>query len=270
MLVYKSPPTAGEVEEVVLNLQGFLLEAILPPVRQCQLPRNHNRLIDMKQAVTLTGLGSQHFHTAVRGVSAIYQAFKMHLSARGCQLRTWAPGCDAGQSLTLTFSNRILMSARDAEGETKQDLGRFVDPFNILRPLLRTEVHTMENHVDYWKRTSDKTAQETIVRFEPFKPEMFNLSNMVEVQVSFQVVRVGRHDYVFVPKLRAMCLLNREAELVTKAPVVPRKTIKRKVGYGNGVEDGQEEGQVPERAMKRLCLVDADGDASHADDSRGN
>ena len=36
MLVYKSPPTAGEVEEVVLNLQGFLLEAILPPVRQCQ------------------------------------------------------------------------------------------------------------------------------------------------------------------------------------------------------------------------------------------
>lgn len=98
------------------------------------MPRNHNRLIDLRQAVTLTGLGSQRFHTAVRGVSAVYQAFKMHLSARGCQLRTWAPGCDAGQSLTLTFSNRILMSAKDAEGETKQDLGRVVDPFNILRP----------------------------------------------------------------------------------------------------------------------------------------
>ena len=54
------------------------------------------------------------------------------------------------------------MSASDAEGETKQNLGRFIDPFNILRPLLCTNVHTMENHVDYWKRTSDKTAQETM------------------------------------------------------------------------------------------------------------
>ena len=50
--------------------------------------------------------------------------------------------------------------------------------------------------------------------FDPYKPEFFHLSNMVEVQVSFQVVRVGRHDYVFVPKLRAMCLLDREAESV--------------------------------------------------------
>ena len=39
--------------------------------------------------------------------------------------------------------------------------------------------------------------------FERSKPDAFNLSNMVEAQVSFQVVRVGRHDYVFVPKLRA-------------------------------------------------------------------
>ena len=195
----------------------------------------------MKQAVTLTGLGSQSFHTAVRGVSAIYHTFKMHLSARGCQLRTWVPGCDAGQSLTLTFSNRILTSAKDAEGETEQDLGRLVDPFNVLRPLLRTEVHTTENNVDYWKRTLGSTSGGSTyvpsmlltrvrhssclavrMRFEQYKPEMFNLSNMVEVQVSFQVVRVGRHDYVFIPKLRAMCLLGREAENVS---VEDRKSV---------------------------------------------
>ena len=39
---------------------------------------------------------------------------------------------------------------------------------------------------------------------------------MVEVQVSFQVVRVGRYDYVFIPKLRALCLLNRNAEAVSR------------------------------------------------------
>lgn len=38
---------------------------------------------------------------------------------------------------------------------------------------------------------------------------------MVEVQVSFQAIRVARHDYVFIPKLRAMCLLDRTAEAVS-------------------------------------------------------
>ncbi|KAI0746129.1 hypothetical protein C8Q76DRAFT_765114 [Earliella scabrosa] len=222
-----------------MNLQGFLLESTLPPVRQFHIPRNPNRLIDMKQTVTLTGLGSQYFHSAVRGVSTVYHAFKMHLSTRGC--------CDGGESLTLTFSNRILMSAKDGEGERKQDLAEFVDPFNILRPLLRTEIHTAENHVDYWKRTVDAPhGEEPEFIFDPYKPEFFHLSNMVEVQVSFQVVRVGRHDYVFVPKLRAMCLLDREAESVcltclreyniaaieaiSKTPVSPLKKVKRKSG----------------------------------------
>lgn len=53
------------------------------------------------------------------------------------------------------------------------------------------------------------------MRFDQYKPEQFNVSNMVEIQVSFQVVRVGRYDYVFVPKLRAMCLLGREVEMVS-------------------------------------------------------
>ena len=36
MLVYKNPSIAGEIEEVVMNVQGFVLESILPPVRQFQ------------------------------------------------------------------------------------------------------------------------------------------------------------------------------------------------------------------------------------------
>ena len=36
MLVYQEPARAGDVEEVVMNLQGFLLESTLPPLRQFQ------------------------------------------------------------------------------------------------------------------------------------------------------------------------------------------------------------------------------------------
>ena len=62
-----------------------------------------------------------------------------------------------------------------------------------------------------------RTLHVTISRahWERYKPEFFNLSNMVEVQVSFQVVQVGKHDYVFLPKLRSLCLINREAEVVS-------------------------------------------------------
>ena len=52
-------------------------------------------------------------------------------------------------------------------------------------------------------------------RFERYKPEFFNLSNMVEVQVSFQAIKIGKHDYVFLPKLRSLCLINRDAEVVS-------------------------------------------------------
>ena len=36
MLVYKQPPVPDEIEEVVVTLQGYLLESILPPMRQSQ------------------------------------------------------------------------------------------------------------------------------------------------------------------------------------------------------------------------------------------
>ena len=117
-----------------------------------RLPRNPNRLIDLKQSVTLTGLGSESFDKAVRGLCMLYQNVKGQVMQRGCQLREWAPGEDGG-NLTLTFSNRYLTAAKDvADDDVRQDLGEVVDPFNILRPLLRTEVHTSDNCVEYWER----------------------------------------------------------------------------------------------------------------------
>ena len=46
------------------------------------------------------------------------------------------------------------------------------------------------------------------------KPGLFMLTNLVEVQVSFVIIRVARHEYAFVPKLRAICLLDRIVERV--------------------------------------------------------
>ena len=40
------------------------------------------------------------------------------------------------------------------------------------------------------------------------------LTNLVEVQVSFVIIRVACHEYAFVPKIRAICLLDHVVEKV--------------------------------------------------------
>ena len=106
----------------------------------------------MKQSVTLTGLGSSQFLSAVQGVATVYQHFKTHISRKGGSLREWAPGLD-GKDAVLTFFNRYLTKAKEAGDEPQLDLGTTIDPFNILRPLLQNEVHVQENVVEYWEKS---------------------------------------------------------------------------------------------------------------------
>ncbi|KAI0713351.1 hypothetical protein C8Q76DRAFT_621136 [Earliella scabrosa] len=263
-LAYPRGQAGGEVEEVILRVQGFLLEAVLPPVRPHHIPRTRARIMDLKQMVTLTGLGAERFDCAVRGAQSIFQTFKATLERRGCQLRDWSPGRD-GYHLTLGASNRYLTSMRDAGGEAGLDLAEVVDPFNVLRPLVQTEVHIQENVVQYWQRQGDSETQgrPTFIRI---KPDLLSLSNMVEIQVAFIAARTGRTEYVFLPKLRSVCLLDRCVErdynaaairMLSSKPASPLKKVKRKVGYDHSSnEEADAGGSAPQAQLKRLCLED--------------
>ncbi|KAI1789299.1 hypothetical protein LXA43DRAFT_974333 [Ganoderma leucocontextum] len=215
-------------EEVILRVQGYLIDAMLPPVRQYHIPHNANRIINMKQAVTLTGLGVEHFDKDA------------HLICRRCQLCDWKPGHN-GEDLMLTFTNRYLTPSilavenKDAQGETPFDLAELIDPLNILRPHLRSEVHIQENVVEYWQRSENNV-------FSHIKPDMFNTGNLVEVQVGFVTVRLSRQEYIFLPRLRALCLLshvvekdynNHVIQAISSKPVSPLTKVKRKVGYAD-------------------------------------
>ena len=74
------------------------------------IPRNLNCLIDLKQSITLTGLGTEGFDAAAHGVQIIYQVFNNHIIQSGGRLKEWSLGRD-GQDLTLMFANRYLTSA---------------------------------------------------------------------------------------------------------------------------------------------------------------
>lgn len=109
----------------------------------------------MKQHVTLSGLGASHFDQAVRGVGAVYQMFNAELQRRGCELRPWTPSRDATH-LALTFSNRYFTSIKAADGEPPIDLHGTVDPLDVVSPLLRGEVHILENVVEYWMQSESQ------------------------------------------------------------------------------------------------------------------
>ncbi|KAI0744662.1 hypothetical protein C8Q76DRAFT_605300, partial [Earliella scabrosa] len=200
-------------EEVIMRVQGYLVDLSLPPVQQHQIPRNANRVVDLKQTVTLSGLGAERFDCAVRGISTIYQMFKSRLLRSNSHLRDWFPGQD-GYHATLTFSNRYVTPLKDAGGEQSLDLRDVVDPFNLMGPLLRNHIHMQENAVEYWKQNCENVS-DAEPAFERIKPETFALGHLVEVQVAFQVARIGQAEYVFLPKLRALCLLDRTAEKVS-------------------------------------------------------
>ena len=53
------------------------------------------------------------------------------------------------------------------------------------------------------------------ITFKPINLNAGTITNLVELQVSFTAVRVKRGEYVFVPKLRSICVLSRHVEKVT-------------------------------------------------------
>ena len=75
---------------------------------------------------------------------AIYQAFQAKISALGGQLRDWNPSYD-GSDLALTFGNRYLTKENEKGLDQVVDISKHVDPFHVLSPLLRLEVHTTDN-----------------------------------------------------------------------------------------------------------------------------
>ncbi|EIW51397.1 uncharacterized protein TRAVEDRAFT_84659, partial [Trametes versicolor FP-101664 SS1] len=240
-------------EELVLRVQGFLVESTLPPIRRNQLPSNPNRLIDLRQTVTVSGLGIEPFDKAVSAVMTIHQHFCAHLV--GHNLRTWRTS-RLENYLTLAFGNRYLTASKFAEGKPRGDLSDVVDPFYILQPRLTTQVHLQENVVEYWEQTVTENQGRSISSFRRIKPDGIFPGTMVELQIAFAAVKVGHHEYIFLPKLRAICVLSRAVQSVITSSlyslccahykqdynssalkdlslraISPLKKVKRKVGY---------------------------------------
>ena len=171
-LVYPRSKPEDEPEEIVLRVQGFVIQSRLPPILNRKQYVNNiweegtyllisqYRLgdppINARQSVTLSGLGAENFAQALQGMMRIQQYFGEHCSEG--QMESWEPRKDRGHPV-LTIGNRYLstLDGKDTKQQTVT-LEDAIDPFHILREATPSGVHTTENQVLYFQRTTKGTG----------------------------------------------------------------------------------------------------------------
>ncbi|KAH9940952.1 uncharacterized protein BXZ73DRAFT_42506 [Epithele typhae] len=241
-LIHQRASPEEPIEELILSIQGYLVEANLPPIRKMDVPRSNHRIIGLSQSVVISGLGEGLFQDAVQGAVCVYQVYQRLIETLHGRLREWTP-FDRSGHLAIQFGNRLLSRGKEVGDDEIVDLADVVDPFNVLRPALRDHVHTTDNAVQYWERT----MKESKATYTKIKPHQINISNLVELQIAFTVVRTS----LFLSYVRSDFNLASIAAL-TKRAKSPRRTLKRKVGYGDSEEDDTDS------VLKRMRLDDSD------------
>ncbi|KAG6381588.1 hypothetical protein JVT61DRAFT_184 [Boletus reticuloceps] len=136
-MTYKDGET-GDVTEAVLAAQGYILKKDLPPILSTPSVRNepshaHDRKANaaryLRQAVTLTGLGTSIFETAIETVRGAHTHLARNYPAG--RVTPWKPERFKGQDV-LEISNRYLTSRHRQSPSPIVAFQCGVDPKNIL------------------------------------------------------------------------------------------------------------------------------------------
>jgi hypothetical protein len=204
----------------------------------------------------------------------IHQSFLNYLD--GKRLRDWKVKMD-GETLLLSFNNRLLTLAKDVHGEDILDMSS-IDPLQLLQNRIQTEVHTSENVVEYWEKgkesrylrlcsSSHGLCSCLLSSFTHISSQSIRPGHLVEVQASFEAIKLKSDEYVLLAKLRSICILDRVVEHVSNVhdlynppahahhctkdynqaiiktirskPISPLKKVKRRIGYQNGTGDSE-------------------------------
>jgi hypothetical protein len=106
----------------------------------------------LRQGITIGGLGTATFDTALCSAVEVFGHFDRHFNEG--YLEPWKPtGSQDGNESALEASNRYMMPRRDG-GNVEIDFGKEVDLKNILRDMAAASehMHTEDNEVLYFRR----------------------------------------------------------------------------------------------------------------------
>jgi hypothetical protein len=113
-----------------------------------------------RQNVSLTGLGSATFSSALDTAQVIYKHFDREFLEG--KLDSWSPTRSTDSRLdSLDISNRYLTPLRDVGGLVENTpFHKGVDPQNILCDMAKNNhIHTEDNYVEYFSTRRDSNGQ---------------------------------------------------------------------------------------------------------------
>ncbi|KDR66261.1 hypothetical protein GALMADRAFT_19944, partial [Galerina marginata CBS 339.88] len=220
--------------EVVASLQGIICKRELPPFR---VPfRTARQVKYVRQGVTITALGDSVFDTVGATVAEVHTLFGRIVGDE--RLQDCSIYATFEEHAAVEMSNRYFTPRREAGSATGRLLGEDIDPLGILTKAAGTEyIHTEDNEVYYYERRGKNESDQ---RFASVLPVIFQVGDIVEVQVSFALLPLREGKLKTCMILRSISLLDgsqtQAASVLSlsskmKEPATARVTLKRRVGY---------------------------------------
>ncbi|KAF8220048.1 hypothetical protein L208DRAFT_1336020, partial [Tricholoma matsutake] len=202
-----SDGTDKAAEEVVFSIQGLLSGKNLPPIiEKIRLTSQGHYL---QQGVSLLGCGTCTFEQALNAAQEIYSPFNRNIEEASLEFwtLTTAPGITQGH--TLKALNQYLTAKHDAPTMASVPIPALVDPRGILDKLTKEGfIYGEENEVRYYNIHNTTTLTNAMPSIEPVGPHIFQIGDIVEIQVSFIVVLLKDIKHKMIIVLRFIALLN--------------------------------------------------------------
>ena len=111
------------------------------------------------QNISITGLGSATFSSALDAAQMIYGSFDRYFPEG--LLDNWTPTWSTSPGLdSIDISNRYLTPLKDAGGLESIPFHKGVDPRHILLDMAKSDhIHTEDNYVEYFSMHRDTDGQ---------------------------------------------------------------------------------------------------------------
>ncbi|KAF8235860.1 hypothetical protein L208DRAFT_1254761, partial [Tricholoma matsutake] len=160
--------------------------------------------------VTLVGYGTSTFESAISAAQEVYSIFDRNV--QDASLETWfMTSTSTAQGHALKASNRYLTPKCDAPGMEPIPILPLVDPRGVLEKLKKEGfLHGKDNQVHYYQvhKSDAKGTKINLYSVEMVNPQIFQVSDIVEAQVSFVVMLLKDNKYKMIVVLCSIALLD--------------------------------------------------------------
>ncbi|KAJ8517592.1 hypothetical protein ONZ45_g5231 [Pleurotus djamor] len=177
--------TSEEMGEATICIQGIISGSVLPPFPK-GTSTMENRLKTLRQGITITGLHSTPFQTAVANLRILHAMFKRFtpegtLEETADFLGSYVDA-NGDEHLSVTANNRFFTRTQYAQDVGIVPVRADIDPHGLFSKVDPQKfVHTEDNQVTYHLLT---TAENGEWEFNDAQPIIFHVGDIVEIQVS--------------------------------------------------------------------------------------